>query len=340
MAQKRIRLKDIADALGIHITTVSKALKNHSMISEETRKLVEETARKMEYHPDPFMSQLASYRTQNKSIAYKGTIAWVSNIPQLQYPSDIKAYFSGAKQEAVNRGFKISEFCINNDFNSLDQISRIIRARGIQGVIFALETEYLKLESKHWEDLFLVSIGNTVFDPPLNMVSVDLIRNYQLIVKQISLMGHKRIGCFRPTIEKCHLDNFIKHFCTDCQILYSHAESKSEFLEWVHEEKIEVLISDHSEHKEWLIENQYKIPEHIGWINPSLAINDENSGVQSYPGEIGREAVNLLNNHINTNKHGFPKNPARMLVSSQWNEGLTTKAIGNPTSIQPKPHRI
>ncbi|MBI3695230.1 MAG: LacI family DNA-binding transcriptional regulator [Acidobacteria bacterium] len=57
------RMKDIARDLGVSLMTVSKALRNHSDISEQTRKRVLKHARQLGYQPNWIARSLATRRT-------------------------------------------------------------------------------------------------------------------------------------------------------------------------------------------------------------------------------------------------------------------------------------
>ena len=60
-----VTLKQIAEELGISITTVSKALKNYPDVSDRTRKLVRETASMLNYRPNSFAVNL---RTKESKV--------------------------------------------------------------------------------------------------------------------------------------------------------------------------------------------------------------------------------------------------------------------------------
>ena len=62
MPRRRVILKDIAIKAGVHVTTVSLALRNHQRIPEATRKRIRELAKKMGYQPDPLLRSLTAYR--------------------------------------------------------------------------------------------------------------------------------------------------------------------------------------------------------------------------------------------------------------------------------------
>lgn len=58
-----VRMKDIAEDLGVSLMTVSKALRNHLDVSEETRRRIRERARELQYEPNLTARSLASHRT-------------------------------------------------------------------------------------------------------------------------------------------------------------------------------------------------------------------------------------------------------------------------------------
>jgi DNA-binding LacI/PurR family transcriptional regulator len=52
MEKKHITIKDIAEILNLHHTTVSRALRYHPDVSEDTKKKVHDLATKLDYHPN------------------------------------------------------------------------------------------------------------------------------------------------------------------------------------------------------------------------------------------------------------------------------------------------
>jgi len=63
-----VRLKDVAQDLGLSAVTVSKALRNHPDISEETRKRVLKRLKEMNYHPNLAARSLITGRTWTLGI--------------------------------------------------------------------------------------------------------------------------------------------------------------------------------------------------------------------------------------------------------------------------------
>jgi len=66
--KKEITIYDIAQKLEVSAATVSRALKNHTAISEKTRKKIQDTARKMGYRTNNFASNLRKQKTNTIGI--------------------------------------------------------------------------------------------------------------------------------------------------------------------------------------------------------------------------------------------------------------------------------
>ena len=94
-------LKDIARTLDLSITKVSRALNDHSDVSEETRLRVKDAARRMNYHPNASARKLVSGRSgmvglvvpQHRNIGQDGT--------DLEVVAGLSTQFSGGGMQFV-----------------------------------------------------------------------------------------------------------------------------------------------------------------------------------------------------------------------------------------------
>lgn len=89
--EKRATLKNISHALNMSISTVSRALKNHPDISEETKRRVQEAASMLDYEPNTFAINL---RTDKRNMV--GII--IPSITNFFYQSFIAAVEEEAKK--------------------------------------------------------------------------------------------------------------------------------------------------------------------------------------------------------------------------------------------------
>ena len=61
--ESMVSMKDVAVECGVSIATVSKALNDHSDISEETRRKVKEAANRLGYYPNSAARALNRFRS-------------------------------------------------------------------------------------------------------------------------------------------------------------------------------------------------------------------------------------------------------------------------------------
>lgn len=96
MKYENVTLKDIAKALNLSTSTVSRALRGNYDIGEETKKIVVEYAEKVNYRPNPIALSLKERRTQSIGIV-------VSEIANNFFSQAI----NGIESIAYNRGYHV-----------------------------------------------------------------------------------------------------------------------------------------------------------------------------------------------------------------------------------------
>jgi LacI family transcriptional regulator len=120
-------LKNLSQTLGISISTVSRALKNHPDISETTKSKVRELAEMMEYEPNSHAVQL---RTQKSNVL--GIL--VPMINNFFYDSFIAA----VEEEASRYGYTILIMQSGDDVKVEKSILDVFRRSGVMGLLVAL----------------------------------------------------------------------------------------------------------------------------------------------------------------------------------------------------------
>jgi LacI family transcriptional regulator len=137
-ASSRVTVREIAAKAGVHFTTVSLALHNNSRLRAETRERVRKIAEEMGYQPDPMLSALNAYRLAKGTPHYKATIGWINNWPDreaLLAHAGFHEYYQGACERANELGYTIEEFWLREEGMAPSKLQRILKARGIQGVL-------------------------------------------------------------------------------------------------------------------------------------------------------------------------------------------------------------
>ncbi len=106
MKPHNVTIKDIARELGVSPSTVSRALKDHPDISQETKKMVKELVEKLRYKPN---SVALSLRNRKTNII--GVI-----VPQMVHHF-FSSVISGIEEASVSAGYNVMIFQSNEDYD-------------------------------------------------------------------------------------------------------------------------------------------------------------------------------------------------------------------------------
>lgn len=125
-----ITIKDIAKALGLSFSTVSRALKDSYMISEPIRKKVKEYAEANHYRPNMFAKSLRSNKSRSIGLI-------LPSIPNSFFAEVI----SGIEEAAFEKEYKVI-ICQSNESNIREQrnIEHLIW-QSVDGILLSLSTE-------------------------------------------------------------------------------------------------------------------------------------------------------------------------------------------------------
>ncbi len=155
-------MKDVAKAANVHQTTVSLALNNDPRIAKATRKKIQKIAQEMGYAPDPVLSSLVSYRRDKRKPRLDESIALIFDItePQVfdnsEYLPTIKSI---TKERAKVIGYKVEVFFKGIDFSSSEMLDRVLKARGIRGVLLGAIYDPDTRIDLDWNSFSVVKIG-------------------------------------------------------------------------------------------------------------------------------------------------------------------------------------
>lgn len=127
---KRATLRDIAQALGVTVATVSRALKDYPDISWATKKLVLAAAERLHYAPHPLAVKL-----RQKAYKVVGVV-----VPDIVHPffSDV---ISGIVDVAEAQGYHVILSQSNERFDKEVRVTQMLHATGVDGVLICLSNE-------------------------------------------------------------------------------------------------------------------------------------------------------------------------------------------------------
>lgn len=130
MKSNQITIKDIARELGISPSTVSRALKDHPDISQETKRLVNELATKYNYKPNIIALSLRSQRSNVIGVV----------IPELVHYF-FSSVISGIEEVANTHGYSVMISQSGEDFNKEVAACDVFLNSIIDGLLVSVSKE-------------------------------------------------------------------------------------------------------------------------------------------------------------------------------------------------------
>lgn len=340
---RRITIRDIADATDCHYSTVSLALRNDPRISAAVRKKVRAAAKSMGYRPDPMVKALAVYRTSVKPPSDHGTLAWLARetAPRFGPEYSYRRYAEGAISRAKELGYRIEEFSLCAPGMTPDRMSRILQARGIPGVLIAPQPQVRMLTRLRMDlsRFSVVTFGYSLAWPPVHLVTSHHARGMRVAMRQLRSCGYQRIGlCLNRILNGRSDDTWLGSYLTECArqafgsalppFLYDSWNAAA-FKKWLRTSKLDALIVHSAPDAEIITRDLgLKFPDDLGLACLSLMETDQGfSGIDQNSREIGKAAVDLLVSLMHANERGVATAPRRLLIQGTWVDGGTIKRV-------------
>ncbi|GEP49620.1 LacI family transcriptional regulator [Flavobacterium noncentrifugens] len=317
------KLIDIAAALGISVTTVSKALKGYSDISKTTRSRVLEMADTMNYRPNANAVNLRTNETKTIGVIIPATVHHF-----------FSSVLNGILEEAENRGYLVIILQSNEKYElEKKQIALLLQKR-VDGILISLSNE--TDDFSHINAAIKNNTPVVLFDKIAKMVDCSkvVINDRKAAYDAVTYLiekGYKKIAHFRGSyVPQNSIDRFLgyKKALEDRGIAYDPSlvymcDHNSDFEDgYVCAKK---LVEDHKDVDavfaitdlvaigiiKYLNEINIKIPDQIAvfgfsnWfmstvISPKLTTIDQ-------PGyEIGHRAASILIDEIAQIKEHLP----------------------------------
>ncbi|MDH5499973.1 MAG: LacI family transcriptional regulator [Gammaproteobacteria bacterium] len=185
-AKRKITIRDVADLVGVHHSTVSRALSpnKRDQISPAVVKKVERAAKKLGYYPNIVASSLK----QNRSFAV-GVL-----IPDLMNPV-FPPIIRGIQDTAEAMGYTVITANTDDEAEKERDALRMMQGRSIEGVIIATARRQDPIVDECIEnDIPFVLVNRTVDRDGVNAVIVDEDFGIRSVLDHLLSLKHTRIA--------------------------------------------------------------------------------------------------------------------------------------------------
>ena len=319
---KNLTLKDIASALNISVTTVSKALKNYPDVSVKTKERVKAYAEKVNFTPNSFAAYLRTHESKTVGIV----------IPRLNH-FFFSSILRGIITEAEKHEYMTFILCSDESYElEKTQIQQLLN-KNVDGIFLSIADKTHDLT--HIQNIMDKDTNLVIFDKyskltPCSSVVIDDRKAAYNAVEHLIKKGKKRIAHFRgPLLPQNSIDRFLGYrqaleengieYDKDLVFICNEINDSEGYdhMQLILDQKMDVdavfVVADLPAVGaiKCLIENKVQIPEEIAvmgfsnWlisslITPSLSTIDQ-------PGELmGRKAFQVFLDERDTKKRNEP----------------------------------
>lgn len=190
---KPITIKDIAHELGISVSTVSRALQNHPDISERTKVLVQECAKRLNYKPNLMASNLRTSRNTTIGVV----------MPELNHHF-FSSVLNGIEQSANESGYQVLICQSMEDVDKEVQAVHTLMRSRVAGLLVGVSKQSADLS--HLNEVVDSGIPLILYDRPCpslrcdQVISDDYCGAYEAVGYLIKT-GCKKILCFTSSMQ-------------------------------------------------------------------------------------------------------------------------------------------
>jgi LacI family transcriptional regulator len=337
----RLSLRDLAARLGVSHTTVSLALRNSPRLTPAMRQRVQREAQRAGYHVDPtvaaLMARLRTLRTDGVRETLGFVTAWPTRDGWREAPNHAR-FFAGAKRRAQEAGFALDEFWMQEPDMTSRRLSRILRARGIRGLILCSLPRVDGRLALEWRHFACVTKGLTVQHPPVHRVVSSHYEDMHLVLGQLGRRGYRRVGLvlgeeLSVRVDRAWLASFLLHQQDVAAgdrvppLIARTPAAEKDFAGWYGSHRPDVILFSDQPVRTWVERLPVRVPRDVGLVHldwsPELA---PLAGLDSDPELLGAAAVDLLVGQLQANELGIPRHEKIIAVRGRWVAGATVRA--------------
>lgn len=318
------------------VTTVSLALRNHPRISEKVRTQIKQVAEQMNYQPDPAAQALRDRSLQkNGSERFCGTLAFVmsQDYAALRRRTPCCQEWDRMLKECCRAsGYQLDWFEVGPSIREQKSLDRVLKARGIRGLLFDGANEELHGWNLDWDHYAVVAYSSARHEHFIHDVISSSYHDTVEVVKQLHELGYQRPGYFIPSEL---YDYWSIGFVAARNKFYGGLELpvvdqalsgdvRAAFRQWVDRYKPDVVIGCEDTFLEELARMGLQVPQDIGFIWLDVLPGHENiSGMIQQRDSAHKMMIDLLHGMLTRHEYGPPSNPMCVQVPSCWNQGVT-----------------
>lgn len=340
-----VSLRTLARLAGVSVSTASRALHNHPVISAAVRQKIQDLARRRGYEINPLVAQVYSEARAARGFRHLGTLAYVTayDTPDWwrAHPT-LRGFHDGVVTRTRQTGLGLDEFWAHEPGVKGRRLTQILRARGIGGVVLAPVPSRDASEFLDWKYFSTALIGESVRTPRLHRAVPNQRHAVQLAIHALTQLGYRRIGLvLRRRYHAMTNYNMLAAF-----LVFQHGLpardrvpiempeewSEQNFMAWYRRHEPDALVGAVRPAREWLAAAGVKCPRDVGLalLDWDEEMKNDFAAVDQNATACGAAAVDLVLAQMRRNERGIPAIPQTVLVDTHWRPGASVRQVAPP----------
>lgn len=333
-------LRTLAERCGISAATVSRALSDHPNVRVGVRRRVQEEARRAGYVRNHLVGALMAHVRAARTERFLGNLAIV-HVPSPEQPRPRpmqQTMIDAARDRARELGFRIDLFSLERAPHAAAALGRMLRARGVQGVIFLYSKQTDSARGFPWEHFASTEIDYGSATLLQHTVAIDHHVTLTNALTRLRGLGYRNAGLF---IERFKDERLIHKWTAafrsfqenqggigDTPVLMREAMTRDAFLAWHDRHRPDLVMGHIDEAIVWLRSVSLSVPKQRGFFN--LNWNERGrpcAGLNLRPELQGTTAIDSVVGQIHRNERGLPSDPHTVMVSGRWIDGASIRRM-------------
>lgn len=336
----KVTQRALAEKLGLSANAVSLALRNHHSISKTTRARVKAMADQMGYRPNPLVAALTADRNKRGRSGVT-TLGYITTCHHLRSSTaNIRQlFYRGALERADACGFALQEFCLADEDLNEPRLQRILRSRGIHGLLVAPPPQPNYSIQLDWEHFAVAALGHNLVHPRVHHAAGAVFQDTIKMLHELKSMGYRRPAMLlRRNSERNQLSQRAAVFEYQSRQIWDLSEPLAYFYDdalaerdlieaWLKEMQPDVVLSSDQRFKASIIRVLGPIPEAVGYVAMEYSAVEEDARIDFQPKTVGAVGVDLVTAQLYRNERGIPSVVQAVQVESPFVVGATLQPL-------------
>lgn len=332
--------REIARALGISQSAVSCALRNSPNISWEVRRKVGEMAERLGYRPNAYLSAVMKQARTGRKMPEKEEIALIVDDQSEEKWHDVceasRILHKSVVARAAELGFGTETFYLQSPGMSLAGLDRILRSRGIRGIVLMPTGRFENFPSFEWGRYACVASG-CWYGWNVDRVCSDQVKNVVNALDRLRSYGYERVGMvlnnmytqsdglgtkwgtgylgYQVKLPKPHRIPLLSGDIWTLPV--------KKFHDWYSKWKPQAILTLVGHEERWTTELGLAVPEEVGMACIDRPSGTHFAGIEPTSHFEGALLAEMLAGKMSRNEYGLSKRSIQTVVEGQWIDGET-----------------